>query len=321
MLALFFGEHYRLGWGRRVSLVGLGSVIALAGNLGRTLFLTLQAARAGDAGIEHWHDPIGYTMSGLGFGLVWGLAFLLRQRGPLAPDGDRVAGGSRAEATTISGATAAPLRPVFVWLALGWLALSLLGVEAWYRLHEQHLVTRPAWHFAWPEESEPVEISERESWILRCDFQDARRWTDPAGRSWMVYHLGWSPRRGSAQLAKGHTPAGCFPATGLRLVEDLGSQRVTAQGVDFAFHQYLFEAEGRPLHAFWCLYEEKAAPVAPALREDWTATSRMTAVRHGRRNSGQQVIEAVLVGEENPDEAWRNLVGMMSRRLQIEGGP
>ena len=62
MIALFFGEFYRLGRAQRGGLLLAGSLLAMAFNLARTLVLVSVAAKSGLPAMEHWHDPTGVSL-------------------------------------------------------------------------------------------------------------------------------------------------------------------------------------------------------------------------------------------------------------------
>lgn len=64
MAALFVGDLMlrRTSW--RVSLVVGGVMLAVIGNLGRSLFLSLAAYRGGDAGLNAVHDAAGWSVLG-----------------------------------------------------------------------------------------------------------------------------------------------------------------------------------------------------------------------------------------------------------------
>ncbi|HEY5910301.1 MAG TPA: exosortase/archaeosortase family protein, partial [Verrucomicrobiae bacterium] len=59
MLALFFGEVYRLKPGRRVALCVVGLALSFVFNVARTTLLTCVAASQGVGAVASWHDPAG----------------------------------------------------------------------------------------------------------------------------------------------------------------------------------------------------------------------------------------------------------------------
>jgi hypothetical protein len=119
-----------------------------------------------------------------------------------------------------------------------------------------------------------VPLTEKARAILRCDAGRGAAWKDEEQNYWLGFFLEWKPGRNSAQLAKGHTPDICMPATGRKLVRELGKQSVSVHGLDLSFRRYEFSAEGRPLFVFYCNWESASSPEWVSLREDWTAASR-----------------------------------------------
>jgi exosortase len=312
MLALFFGEYYRLGTARRMVLLCLGCGAAVLGNLGRTLVLTLQAAQGGATAVGGWHDIIGYIASGLGFGAVWLLAWWLTRANRNRPS----------DPTASQPDPRAPSQPTRLpqglpWIGVAWLATCLLGVETWYRFHERNLIPRPAWHLEWPANRRPVDIGEKATWMLRFDEHETGAWTDPKGRSWVAYCFRWHPGRAAVHLAGGHTPAICFTGSGMRLVEDLGTQTLSVHGLEFEFEQYLFETgNGKPLHAFWCLQEDKVSPAATDKALPLTVPVRLASVRTGQRNLGQQVLEIAMATPETPEDARGALQAFLDQSVR-----
>src|SRR5262249_48069437 len=80
MGALFMGELYLLSWPRRLGLIFGGTVLAFFLNVMRTLFLTWHASASGVEALKKWHDPAGLTVFLVSFGLLWAIAWWLRNR-------------------------------------------------------------------------------------------------------------------------------------------------------------------------------------------------------------------------------------------------
>ncbi|MCX6896413.1 MAG: exosortase/archaeosortase family protein, partial [Verrucomicrobia bacterium] len=71
MIALFFGELYRLTVARRMLSVLAGFVFAFIFNIGRTSLLVYVAARDGIPAMHKWHDPAGIIILVGCFASVW----------------------------------------------------------------------------------------------------------------------------------------------------------------------------------------------------------------------------------------------------------
>ena len=68
MIALFFGELYRLRVARRAWLVVAGVALALVSNLARTFVLVWVCTKSGIGALDKWHDPTGIAILLVCFG-------------------------------------------------------------------------------------------------------------------------------------------------------------------------------------------------------------------------------------------------------------
>jgi hypothetical protein len=104
-----------------------------------------------------------------------------------------------------------------------------------------------------------------------------------------------------------------LPSSGWRSSGDHGVRYYdAANNFPLPFRQFSFvlEEEGRPAafaHAFFCVYEDLAAPAAPgAVAVDattievtrWMIAERCKMVWTGLRNPGQQVLELIIVSRQ-----------------------
>jgi hypothetical protein len=118
-----------------------------------------------------------------------------------------------------------------------------------------------------------------------------------------MFFLRWEPGKNSAQLAKDHTPDICLPGTGHKLRAEHERVRVAVNGLDLTFRHYEFASGARTLFVFYCLWEDRPAAPGSVEAEDGTQGSRLLAVRAGRRNLGQQVLELAVEGPVTPEES------------------
>jgi hypothetical protein len=288
--------------------------LAVAANLGRTLFLVWNAASHGLESVERWHDYAGLIILGAVFAGLWFLAWLLSRHALPNPSG------------VASGSPVAPLpRMLPSWTLAGltvWLAVTEAGTELWYRAHERHSKPSVEWSFHWPAENaafRDVKITDKARAILRCDEGRGGAWKDEARNFWLAFFLQWKSGRNSAQLATGHTPDICMPATGQRLVRGLEPSVIRVGGVELPFRRYEFAAEGRPLFVFHCIWESAVGAPTNSLRDDWTAASRLESVRAGRRHLGQQVLQIAVSGPLTMEEAEAALARELERRIKFNG--
>jgi exosortase len=304
MVALFMGEWHRLGWSRRLALVGIGLGTAFVGNLARAQFLVGLAARDRLSTAAAWHDAVGYGVLASSLVAVAAFAWCLRRPGlpvqgpPPAP---------RLPGRPIPGAAAV--------LALGWLAISEVSTEAWYRAHETAQAQPASWKVVWPEQAQTIELSPRERQLLRADDAQARTWRDGFSQ-WTAYFLRWQPGRNAAQLARLHRPEVCLPAAGAVLQQDHGWLEVDlGMGLAIPFRYQVFQGAGRPLYVFHCLWEDRPSGGA---NDDFSAASRWRSVVEGRRQHGQRVLELVVAGPSDAREAEHLARALIPRLMQPE---
>ena len=81
-------------------------------------------------------------------------------------------------------------------------------------------------------------------------------------------------------------------------------QRQTQGGLIIPFHALDFDYHGRPVHVFFCLWQDGSKdPIQPRISDPWTRLARFETVLLGERNLGQQVLEIVIFGYATPQEA------------------
>ena len=97
----------------------------------------------------------------------------------------------------------------------------------------------------------------------------------------------------------------------------LGVITVPIAGMDLAMQQYLFNAEGRPLHIFYGIYEDPTGSAVLANRRQNTA-SRVEAALAGSRNYGQRYLELAVAGYEKPEDARAALTRELQSLIRIE---
>jgi exosortase len=347
MIGLLFGELKRLSTSKRLLLL-LGALgIAVVANFGRAFFLVWVAATQNVAAVEEWHDAAGYTIVALVFCGSLGLAALLgrgRQKG-----GRRKAevgnGGQRSEVEDQANSFRFILPPSSFILSIAWLLAVEIGVEAWYRMHEQGLMAREQWSARWPEAAKDfrsINLDERTRRILRFDEGRGAMWRVPSQRpevgrpedSALLYFFRWRPGGNSALLANLHRPDVCLPAAGWIQAGDYGV-RVYSVSEKFSlpFRHFLFaQRSGNSLrqrfaHAFYCLREDRVRGERETLPEqfaqepsEWSRRERFRLVAQGRRHLGQQVMEFVLVtpNELRPEEAEGQFARALPELVEVE---
>lgn len=304
MMGLFLGEFHRLGFRRRLALLGSALALAFIGNMGRTIILA-HFARNGTAG--SWHDLVGNATMLLTLAGIWMLGLWFRPRG-------------HADSASAQADSAAGLPVLFPSpLALTGLALIAAAeavTQGWYLAHERSLAPARTWAVAWPRQAKGFAeraLSERSRALLKFNAGEAASWTDRQGRNWEAYFLTWQPSRVSKYLAMSHYPSVCLPATGLTFVGETGPWEWRGAGVYLPFNGYVFKDAGREVHVFHCIAEDR--PLREGFRFAYyqvTTTERLDSVLRGERNLGQRVLGIAVRGCRNPREAREATEAMLS---------
>jgi hypothetical protein len=90
----------------------------------------------------------------------------------------------------------------------------------------------------------------------------------------------------------------------MNLVTDFGVRSIRAGKLVLPFRAFQFDAAGRPVLVFYCLWEDVVRSQAHGtLREDKSPMSRLLAALEGKRHLGQQVMQAAVWDSANLPEA------------------
>ncbi len=313
MLTFFFGEFYWLRWPRRLLLVPVGFLLAMTFNLCRTSLLAWIAANKGVAAVADYHDEAGFSILVACTLTIWLAAILLGWRHH-QPD--------RAEAAVVSApsATGSAWQPVR-WMALLlvlWLVLVETGVAMWYRIRESHIKPGLVWSVKLPEDKpafQKIPVTADENILLRFDDARQGRWPEADGTTWVVYYFDWRPGRVAGYLAKRHTPDICLPAAGLKMVAGPTLLPIQIHGVALPFRSYVFAGQGGQYQVYQCHWE-------PGENDLYAnESSRFNLIRGvwaGRGNQGQKVLEIIIAGAADPEQARQELLRQLDGLIQVE---
>ena len=297
MMSLFLGELHRLSVVRRLGLLAASFAVAFSVNLLRTFFLTYLTATRGTA--ERWHDPVGVVAMIICLLALWGVAEWIRPRHPrpvVAP-----AGGIPAEFSRT------PFPRWFVGAGLAWLVAAECLTSLWYTSHERRVAPGVAWHVAWPKKEPQFQqgvFAERTLALLKFNDGETASWNVDGVYPWQMYSLNWLPGRVSKFLSSSHYPTVCLPATGLKLVAELGVWNCTVNGVRLPFATYQFDQAGRTVYVFHAIIEDRPLKaLAPVYYRQVDSMERLRSVWQGERNLGQHVIGIALLEASSPENA------------------
>lgn len=305
MASLFLGELNRFSLFGRFGLVLGGLALAVAFNLLRALWLVTIAIHQGMAALEKWHDSAGFSILALSFISLYLLVRFFRKRAP-APVATHVTKSWRPLPAGALGALA------------GWLALTEIGTELWYRVHENPTAVAHAWAVRWPEQApgfKNLPVSPSVSSALGCNEGRQAVWGSPGGAQWEMFAFRWYPGRTSTLSARLHRPDICLPAAGRTLVAELPGETVTAGDLRIPFRVYQFDNQGQPLFVFYCLWEVgNHDQDSNDILKEYSPRGRLKRVLAGQRNLGQQSLEVVLAGPDTPKAAtlaFRHAIGQI----------
>ncbi len=337
MISLFLGELYALSAKRRALCVLIGFVLAFLFNVCRTFILVSVAAKEGIPAIQNWHDPAGFSIMVACLLGLWAVSVLLRNQkseirnqksasgsvGPTLRPGNPT-GWKRAQRSAFRFPLSAFQFSAFsfrlcTFSLLAWLVVVEVGVELWYRVHEWNLPKSVGWIVETPREAvglREVPLPEKARQFLRYDEALNVTWRD-GDIQWQVISLRWRPGRIAVHLAKTHTPEVCLTAAGKRLVSASDLKWFAVGDLRLPFRAYQVEEQGRPVHIFYCIWEDRAEDQAFET-EHLTYGNRLAPVLAGRRNCGQRSLELAVWGIDDSKEAEAAVVRQLERLVVVE---
>lgn len=245
LVGLAAGELARLGVWRRVALLGIAFVMAVAGNQMRVLILALAGANGGSDAVGRLHDGAGYLV----------LAVLLASAGLAAwllSEGEN--GGARDGGGPVPRGGGRKRR-----LAVGWLALAIgvaafLGAHGWFWWREG-LSAKPAPPLLAPSGSGGFFVDDKVPEaildVLRPDkYSYIREQVAGAPPRVIGYHFYWEPRKGNANQLY-HRPDHCMPGAGWRINGKVTRETIRIGGRDFYFNVFPFSGPSEPALMLW----------------------------------------------------------------------
>jgi exosortase len=335
MISLFFGEFYVMGLWRRLLLVPAGFIVAMAFNVCRMSFLTMVAAKKGVAAIAEYHDPAGIAITITCTLVLWGGAVMLKKKAESRKRKPEIR-DQRSEISTLTSdlrpLTSPPSPPTsdvrlltsrlfpLSLALLVWLVAVEVGTQLWYRHLESHLAPSPQWSVQFPT-SDPtfhaLPIDAVTENLLRFDEGKQGAWVDSDGSRWQAFYFNWFPGRVAGYLAKRHTPEACLPAAGWKLLSGPDLMVMSVKNIELPMRHYVFGNSQDTIEVFQCRWEDGMSKRAYVLDE----TSEFNLVRGiwaGRGNHGQKVLEFIISGVGDSDQAKAALVRQLEKLIRIE---
>jgi exosortase len=321
MGSLFLSELYLLGWWWRAMLIGSGVLLAFCFNVVRALVLTWQASCQGIAAVEKWHDTFGLTVFLACFAALWLLAWFLKSKTSTGTAPDSPAVRSPVVGSPVVHSPVVSSFPrLFTYAVSGWVAFIILGNEIWYRSHDTSSAQSVRWWLNSPTNLpsfQQVSVPESARKLLKYDQGAASSWEEKDGVKWFAYCFRWRAGDPTARMsALGHRPEYCLTGSGHELDADLGTKYFQANGMDFPFRAYVFDQSQRPLHVFFCLWEDGAEKQVGFGKSKYL--DRLRSVISGRRGLGQQTFEIVVSGYPTIERAEQAVRQRFPGLVQME---
>ena len=305
MAALFLGQLWNFPWRSRSVLLGAGVVFAFFCNVFRAMLLAFVAEKNGLAAIEKWHDPAGFTILGICFVGLLGLALILRPKT-----------GRGLASANLPAARSLP-RGLILALA-AWILFAAVGTEWWYRAAPPG--TSSWWRIEWPEKQPgfadiPFVAKVRE---MQFDAGRQARWREDDGSQWTAFHFRWLPGLAvSRSFARWHNPDMCLTSAGFKRIAEYDPLIIRKDDFELVFRTYRFDAGTEKNFVFFCVWEDRKEPgPTRAVPDEWTAATHWHAVLQRKRNLGQQVFEVAISGIENEKDARATFERRVTALLQ-----
>jgi len=309
MISIFLGELYFFNAIRRIALVIIGAALAFVCNVIRTAILVWVGTNRGITGIEAWHDPAGLTILIVCLFGLWLVSLVMLR------------GGNRPQIPPPPSTQNVPARLSWsLLIGLGmWLLLVEVSVQIWYRAHQ--IAASSRWAVHWPESEnnyKPVPIAPEAESLLHFNEGGGAAWEGDDGHRWIMYFFKWLPGRTAARFVKVHRPDICLPASGRTMERNNGLRMIAVNGLNMPIRSYRFDDRGSPLHVFYCYWDARSSyeSVAAAEAEDWSAGGRIRAALQGRREIGAQILEIIVWGYQDDDEANAALARELGRLVR-----
>lgn len=204
--SLYFGELQRLSLSKRLALLLGGVVLALFGNLVRTLGLSYVVIGHGMEHFDFWHEVLGGTVIAIVLAGLWGL-------------GSWISHGHAQVVLRVEPAVVQQSlrRDRFRFAAIaGFVLLSFVVVQSWFWLHESggDGYTQVTWN--WRNLCSDVELSDlpdAAAEMLGYKYGVQGVWLGPDNRRWLGAFVDWDDQV-AALSSELHRPDVCLRAAG-----------------------------------------------------------------------------------------------------------
>jgi len=296
MVALFFGEVFRVKIPKRVALLIVALIAALLGNIVRSSLLALVASSQGLAAVAQWHDPAGLLVLVVTVAAILIFAFLWRGK-----NGFNSVLTIQGQVGGFMHVSAAAKVSFLVFLLI---LASLAGTEYWFRSNEGARNSVADWELRPRGHISGVMSVRVDPATLRMLYYPegfSERWASINGEMGQVFYFRWPAGRTSVQAVSMHNPEVCLSSIGMHLQKPLSPIVCETSMLRLPFQAWLFEQHGRPVYVFHAIIKDGDVSKEAPEKFDDSPMARMENVFKGRRNPGERMIEVAFWNL--PDEA------------------
>ena len=157
---------------------------------------------------------------------------------------------------------------------------------------------------------------------MRNDSSITGTWKENDGSEWTVFFLRWNAKSmPSVMRARTHRPEVCLPMAGFREISISTLEYFQAGAFKLPFRKYIYEANGKILYVFFCLWQDgddqQQGKLAKAARDHLGIADRLDWARRGRRRLGQQTTEIVLSGYTSLQEAEKEVRRRLPQLIRV----
>jgi hypothetical protein len=161
-------------------------------------------------------------------------------------------------------------------------------------------------------------MDEKTRYLLRFDDFKQAAWSESDGTRWEAFYFNWLPGRVAGYLAKRHTPEICLTATGIKLISGPKLTMINVHGVELPIRSYEFQTPEGVIQVFHCRWEAGAGSDTYVQHES-ARYNLVRAVWAGRGNQGQKVLEVIISGMDDPEQAKQALARELEKMIVVEG--
>jgi exosortase len=308
MGGLFLGEMFALTFWSRFLLVGLSCMLAFLLNIARTFLLAYIASQQGLQNVKAWHDPAGYSIFFISFGVLFLLAIGLSQRTnmpvKILPE-KIVPGGSGLK----------------IWdggiLAIIWMGCVPLSY-AWYYWRSEPQNYQPLWNMNWQLIEPEVAVAPLDHTLQSILFTDLGltvQWAEDVVGRWLIYFMKWVTPEGS-QISGLHYPGNCLTSLGWHLVQTYEPFEWKRNGVTLTVVPMAFSMRNELVYVFDIQWDPSGYPYhqTQGLR---IYRDRFIDVWEGNRKGQKHVLECIAYDFPSIESAKSSFKAFMDKAFEV----